>query len=53
MSDSDDDIVAVPKRQKLVHHGTLEEHMKKHGRSTDSLLQTGIEAGNINISDGR
>jgi len=26
--------------------------MKKHGRNTDSLIQTGIDAGNINISDG-
>jgi len=52
MSDSDDEVVSVPKRQKLVHHGTLEEHMKKHGRNTDLLIQTGIDAGNINISDG-
>ncbi|XP_067945860.1 U4/U6 small nuclear ribonucleoprotein Prp4-like [Watersipora subatra] len=52
MSDSDDDITLVPKRQKLVHHGTLEEHMKRHGRNTDSLIQTGIDAGNINVSDG-
>lgn len=53
MSDSEDDGSAiVPKRQKVIHHGTLEEHMKKHGKEADSLIQAGISAGNINISDG-
>lgn len=52
MSDSDEESVSVPKRRKLIQHGTLEEHMKKHGRETSKLLEAGVQAGNINISDG-
>lgn len=53
MSDSDEESVSVPKKQRLIHHGTLEEHMKRHGTEADSLIQVGISAGNINISDGK
>ena len=52
MSDSDEEGVSVPKRQKVIHHGTLEEHMKRHGTEAEALIQAGISAGNINISDG-
>lgn len=52
MSDSDEEVASVPKRQKLIHYGTLEDHMKKYGRESETLLQSGINAGNINISDG-
>jgi len=53
MADSDEELVAVPKRQKVVHHGTLVDHMKQHGREEKSQLKAGINAGNINISDGK
>ena len=51
MSD-DEDAVVYTKKTKSLHYGSLEEQEKKRLASGQDSVQTGIQAGNINISAG-
>ncbi|KAK6978386.1 U4/U6 small nuclear ribonucleoprotein Prp4 [Biomphalaria glabrata] len=55
MSD-DEGVLSVPKKQKIIHYGSLEATEKSSagdkGSSTNSAIEAGKEAGHINITDG-
>lgn len=56
MSD-DEGVLSVPKKQKIIHYGSLEATEKSSagdkGSSTNSAIEAGKEAGHINITDGK
>ena len=54
MSDDEggSDEVAIIKKSKTLHYGSLEEQEMKREASGESAIEAGIAAGNINISKG-
>ena len=60
-SDDESESQLVPKRQKVIHYGSLEQREKQRlataststgGSLAGDAIKAGIQAGNINISSG-
>jgi hypothetical protein len=52
MSDDDQDEIAIVKRTRTLHYGSLQEQEMAREASGRSAIDIGIAAGNINITKG-